>query len=234
MGSGMQQQKWDTSISNSLQLRKNNLGEDTDLLRNSNTTPGQQSFISNLPRCCGLPSVTISWPRLDSVGSTPLPCWLHVMRVREPGMCSAHTILADCAFSAWQDHRSRSSVLRRAGGGVPQNLEHLRRLLGGGWVVLRISRLEKDREEQRQGKNLRKAGVSREDLGVRKQQVTKTEERNCSEGLELNSAASGLQLRVFSGGRGRVLCLGKITLPALGMWGRAEGRKDLCHPGKKW
>lgn len=40
------------------------------------------------------------------------------------------------------------------------NLEHLRRLLGGGWVVLRISRLEKDREEQRQGKNLRKVGVS--------------------------------------------------------------------------
>lgn len=64
--------------------------------------------------------------------------------------------------------------------------------------------------------------------------MTKTEERNCSEGLELNSAASGLQLRVFSGGRGRVLCLGKITLPALGIWGRAEGRKDLCHPGKRW
>lgn len=34
---------------------------------------------------------TISWPRLDSVGSTPLLYWLCVMRVQEPGMCLAHT-----------------------------------------------------------------------------------------------------------------------------------------------
>ena len=114
-------------------------------------------------------------------------------------------------------HGSRSSILRRSGGGVPLNLEHLRRLLGGGWVVLKISRQENDREEQSQGKNLRKAGVSglrglgsEKAVGDQKRRM-----RTCSEGLGLNSAASGLQLRVFEKVGGWVLCLVKITLPAL-------------------
>ena len=122
----------------------------------------------------------------------------------EAGMCSAHTRFWRTVLSVHgkmgrfppQEQEQHPQEGRRRGSfefGTPEKTSW------GGWVVLKISRQEKDREEQSQGKNLRKAGVSglrglgsEKAVGDRKRRM-----RTCSEGLGLHSAARGLQLRVF-------------------------------------